>query len=90
MSKKEEQSEAYIKPIILDRNKKYLKEDKWKLGLDYADFTGYEVQCAFEDGWDTAKQETIECLKTILSLRSDVHPVASEHIIELVERAMEE
>lgn len=64
MSKKEEQSKAYIKPIILDRNKKYLKEDNWELGLEYADFTGYEVQCAFEAGWDACESESIEIIKT--------------------------
>lgn len=53
MSNKEEQSKAYIKPTILDRNKN-LNDNNWELGLDYLDFTGYEVQCAFEDGWDAA------------------------------------
>lgn len=64
MSKKEEQSKAYIKPIVLDRNKKYLKEDNWELGLDYTDFTGYEVQCAFEAGWDACEAESVEIIKT--------------------------
>ena len=53
-------------------------------------FDTEDMMDAFEAGWDAGKQEAIEYLKTILSMRSDVHPVVSEHFIKLVERAMEE
>lgn len=64
MSKKEEQSEAYIKPIILDRNKN-LNDNNWKRGLDYLDFTGEEFQCAFEAGWDAAIENQSKSFKWI-------------------------
>ena len=57
--KKEELSKAYIKPTILDRNKN-LNDNNWELGLDYLDFTCYEVQCAFESGWDASKEVVID------------------------------
>lgn len=83
MSKKEEQSKEYSFNIPSEvYNTLETNADKllWKT----------ETERAFEAGWDAGKQETIECLKNTLSLRSDIHPVVSKHIIELVERAMEE
>lgn len=83
MSKKEEQSKEYSFNIPSEvYNTLETDADKllWKT----------ETERAFEAGWDAAKQEAIKYLKTILSLRSDVHPVVSKHIIELVERAIEE
>lgn len=62
MSKKEEQSNNYMKPIILDRNK-HLDDSNWSLGFDYMDFTGNEMQIAFEDGWDAAVNEAIKWLE---------------------------
>jgi hypothetical protein len=56
MSKKEELSKAFIKPIILGRDK-YLNDDNWELGLDYTDFTGSDMQNAFEAGWDAACED---------------------------------
>lgn len=56
IGKKEELSKAFIKPIILDRNK-YLNDDNWELGLDYTDFTGSDVQNAFGAGLDAAIKE---------------------------------
>lgn len=76
MSKKEEKAKEYI-PVAYKR--------QYNSHLDSDD-----IKMAFESGWDTAKQKAIEYLKTILSMRSDVHPVVSEHFIKLVEQAMEE
>ncbi len=84
MSKKEEQSKAYIKPIILYRNN-HLEDDNWELGLDYTDFTGSDVQNAFESGWDAAAKEMINQLRQILSLMSNVHPSIQKYIIDAVE-----
>lgn len=84
IGKKEELSKAFIKPIILDRNK-YLNDDNWELGLDYTDFTGSDVQNAFELGWDTAAKEIINQLRQTLSLMSNVHPSIQKHIIDVVE-----
>ena len=56
MSKKEELSKAFIKPIILYRNN-HLQDDNWELGLDYTDFTGSDMQNAFEAGWDAACED---------------------------------
>ena len=64
MSSKEEKAKAYIKPIILDRNKN-LNDNNWELGSDYLDFTGYEVQCAFEAGWDAAIENQDKSFKWI-------------------------
>ena len=80
IDKKEEQSEAYIKPIILYSNKN-LKDNNWKLGLDYLDFTGYEVQCAFEDGWDAAIDNACEWIK--MKFRDN-------KLVEMFEKAMME
>ena len=64
MSKKEEQSKAYAKSIILDRYY-FLEDDNWEFGLKYTGFTGSDVQNAFGAGLDTAKDEKLSKLKKL-------------------------
>lgn len=68
-----ELSKAFIKPIILGRNK-YLNDDNWELGLDYTDFTGSDMQNAFESGFDSCTKDLYENKGYPIDLNGNIVP----------------